>query len=210
MSTTRISDLPENITMSMQPMNGYQNPQQLTSMETRRPPSEDMNLTYTQMNVHPNPYGNPQQPQMMPLPQGQQQPQYRLPSRDIPMDTETYMQDVAITPNYIPPAPKLTSDYIRDYEFDEEVEIKNHKNKKQKEKLMDIWMTELQIPMFIAIIFFIFQLPVINTMIFKRFSFLSIYSEDGNFNMYGLFLKSGLFGFVYYALTKIIDYLGDI
>lgn len=134
MSTTRISDLPENITVSMQPINGYQNPQQMTSMDTRRPHSEDMNLTYTQMNVHPNPYGNPEQPQMIPLPQVHQ-PQYRLPSRDIPMDTETYMQDLAITPNYIPPPPKLTSDYIRDYEFDEEVEIKNHKNKKQKRKI---------------------------------------------------------------------------
>jgi hypothetical protein len=209
MSSTRISDLPDNITTSLQPIGGgYQNPPQLASMETRRPPSEEMNLTYTQMNVHPNPYGNPQQPSVMTLPQGQ--PQYRLPSRDIPMDTDIYMQDEAITPNYIPPAPKLTGDYIRDYEQDEEVEIKNHKKKKNKEKLMDTMMTELQIPMFIAVIFFIFQLPIVNTMIFKRFSFLSIYSEDGNFNMYGLFLKSALFGFVYYSLTKIIDYLSDI
>lgn len=209
MSTTRISDLPENITMTMQP--GYQNnvPPQLNSIETRRPPSEEMNLTYSQMNVHPNPYGNPQQPAVMPLPQAQQ-PQYRLPSRDIPMETDVYTQDVSITPNYIPPAPKLTGDYIRDYELNDEVAIKNHRSKKQKEKLMDIWMTELQIPMFIAIVFFIFQLPIINTMIFKRFSFLSIYSADGNFNFYGLFLKSALFGFVYYFLTKTIDYLSEL
>jgi hypothetical protein len=210
MSTTRITDLPENITVSMQPMNGYQNPPQLASVETRRPPSEDMNLTYTQMNVHPNPYGNPQQPQVMPLPNGHQQPQYKLPSRDIPLETDMYTQDVAITPSYIPPAPKLTGDYIREYELDDDVQIKDHKKKKQKEKLMDVMMTEMQIPMFIAFVFFIFQLPVVNTMIFKRFSFLSIYNADGNFNFYGLFLKSAMFGFVYYSLTKTIDYLSDI
>lgn len=227
MSTTRISDLPENITVSMQPMNpppsmgggggGYQTnvPPQLNSMNTRQPPAEDLNLTYTQMNVHPNPYGNPQQPQVMPIPQGQyqpqqQQPQYRLPSRDIPLETDMYTQDVSITPNYIPPPQKLTGDYIRDYEDDDEVQLKNHKQKKQKEKLMDTLFTELQIPFFIAIMFFIFQMPVINTMIFKRFSFLSIYNADGNFNFYGLFLKSMMFGFAYFGLTKTIDYVSDI
>jgi len=224
MSTTRITDLPENITVSMQPMGsggGYQTnmPPQLNSMNTRQPPAEDLNLTYTQMNVHPNPYGNPQQPPVMPLPQVQyqqpsqmppQHPQYRLPSRDIPLETDMYTQDEAITPNYIPPVPKLTGDYIRDYEDDDEIQLKNYKQKKQKEKLMDRLFTELQIPFFIAIMFFIFQMPVVNTMIFKRFSFLSIYSADGNFNFYGLFLKSLMFGFAYFGLTKTIDYVSDI
>jgi hypothetical protein len=229
MSTTRISDLPENITLSMQPMNppgmgamggGYQTsvPPQLNSMNTRQPPADDLNLTYSQMNVHPNPYGNPQQPQVMPIPQAQfqhqqqmpQQPQYRLPSRDIPLETDMYTQDESITPNYIPPVPKLTGDYIRDYEDDDEIQLKNHKQKKHKEKLMDRLFTELQIPIFIAIVFFVFQMPIVNTMIFKRFSFLSIYSADGNFNFYGLFLKSLAFGFAYFALTKTIDYISDI
>jgi hypothetical protein len=222
MSTTRITDLPENITVSMQPMGsggGYQTsvPPQLNSMNTRQPPAEDLNMTYTQMNVHPNPYGNPQQPPVMPLPQVQyqhqmspQHPQYRLPSRDIPLETDMYTQDESITPNYIPLVPKLTGDYIRDYEDDDEIQLKNYKQKKQKEKLMDRLFTELQIPFFIAIMFFIFQMPVVNTMIFKRFSFLSIYSADGNFNFYGLFLKSLVFGFAYFGLTKTIDYVSDI
>ena len=225
MSTTRITDLPENITVSMQPMSqsgnqstpvnttgGYQTsvPPQLNPMNTRQPPSEDLNITYTQMNVHPNPYGNPQQPQIMPPPQVQyQQPQYRLPSRDIPLETDMYTQDATITPNYIPPDTKLTGDYIRDYEDDDEIQF-DYMQKKQKEKLLDRLFTELQIPIFISILFFIFQIPVVNTMIFKRFSFLSIYNADGNFNFYGLFLKSALFGITYYSLTTIIDYISDI
>jgi hypothetical protein len=97
-----------------------------------------------------------------------------------------------------------------DYEDDDEIQLKNHKQKKHKEKLMDRLFTELQIPIFIAIVFFVFQMPIVNTMIFKRFSFLSIYSADGNFNFYGLFLKSLAFGFAYFALTKTIDYISDI
>ena len=240
-ATTRISDLPENITMQIQgpgqpsfAMPQQQLPQQSQQnyaqqpMCTRQPLDlNEQNLTYTQMNVHPNPYGNPQQPQMMPIPQGQpsnqqhnpflpqqdhlQQnaPQYRLPSRDIPSNTDSYMQDPEIQPNYIP-APKLTSDYIRDYEDNDEIQLKNHKQKKHKERLMDVLFTELQIPILIGILFFIFQMPMVNTLILKRFSFLSIYNADGNFNFNGLFLKSAAFGLTYYAVTKMMDYVSSI
>jgi hypothetical protein len=209
--TTRIADLPENITMSMQsaPPQYIQQP-----INTRQPldmNNGENNFTYTQMNVHPNPYGHPAQPGTMPLPQQpnamaqngffpqgppppqQQQlqmpqqtsPQYRLPSRDIPRDTDSYMQDIEVTANYIP-APKLTSDYIRDFQEDDEVAIKNHKVKKHRERLMDSIMTEIQIPIFIGILFFIFQMPLIDALIFKRFSFMRLYNTDGNFNFYNI------------------------
>lgn len=228
---TRISDLPENITMQMggpiQPPSNYiQQP-----MNTRQSiDAGEQNMTYTQMNVHPNPYGNPTQPTAMPLPQqphmgGQNQfmqqlppnqisyeqgnPQYKLPSRDIPRNTDGYMQDIEITPNYIP-APKLTSDYIRDFQEDTEPEIKSYKRRKHKQRMMDILLTEIQIPIFMAILFFIFQMPLIDMLVFKRFSFLSIYNDDGNFNFYGLFIKSMLFGFSYSILTKTLEYISSI
>ena len=218
-STTRIADLPENITMSVHPpMQGQGSiAGGIPSMNTRQPP-EEHNPVYTQMNVHPNPYGNPQQPQMMPIPQQTQPylqpqdtgPQYRLPSRDIPRETDMYTQDAAIQPNYIPPPPKLTSDYIRDYADEVDDEVRNHKQKKHKERMMDIFLTEFQIPIFVAILFFIFQMPAVNTLLYKRFSFLSIYGADGNFNFYGLFLKSVAFGSAYYSLSRIIEYLSSI
>jgi hypothetical protein len=228
-STTRIADLPENITMSVHPpvqqgpgfaqspgfpqMQGQGSlPGGIPSMNTRQQP-EEHNPVYTQMNVHPNPYGNPQQPQMMPIPQQTQvdySPQYRLPSRDIPRETDMYMQDEAIQPNYIPPPPKLTSDYIRDYADEVDADVRSHKQKKHKERMMDTFLTEFQIPIFVAILFFIFQMPAVNTLLYKRFSFLSIYGADGNFNFYGLFLKSAAFGSAYYSLSRIIEYLSSI
>ena len=228
LSTTRISDLPENITMQMggpvQPQQYMQQP-----INTRQPidmADAEKNLTYSQMNVHPNPYGNQAQAMAMSIPQPpqlQQQsmqgngylppsyqmqqpdaPQYKLPSRDIPRNTDGYMQDIEITPNYIP-APKLTSDYIRDFQEDEEKTIKSHKQKKHRERLIDTVLTEVQMPFFIGILFFIFQMPLIDALIFKRFSFMRIYNEDGNFNFYGLFIKSILFGFSYTILTKGLE-----
>jgi hypothetical protein len=238
-STTRIVDLPENITMqmsgSMQPTGPMQmggpiqsnGPMQMGGpiqsaqqymhqpINTRQPldmASGEHNLTYTQMNVHPNPYGP--QPGTMPLHQQSQQqqqdaPQYRLPSRDIPRNTDGYMQDIETTANYIP-APKLTSDYIRDFQDDEEKTIKTHKEKRHRERLMDTLLTEIQIPIFIGILFFVFQMPLVDALIFKKFSFMRIYNEDGNFNFYGLFIKSILFGFSYSVLTRTLEFISSL
>jgi hypothetical protein len=233
-STTRIADLPENITMQavgpmqasglmqaggpmqasglMQAGGPMQSTQQYMQqpINTRQPldmANGEHNLTYTQMNVHPNPYGTQQA--AIPLPQQLDAPQYRLPSRDIPRNTDGYTQDIETTVNYIP-APKLTSDYIRDFQDDEEKSIKTHKEKRHRERLMDTLLTEIQIPIFIGILFFVFQMPLIDALIFKKFSFMRIYNEDGNFNFYGLFIKSILFGFSYSILTCALEFVSSL
>jgi hypothetical protein len=186
--------------------------------------SQEPNTTYTQMNVHPNPYGIPDQNNIMSLPQTtqppknqnqflpqynmpQNEPQYRLPSRDIPIDPTQYLNDEQVQPNYIP-MHKLTSDYIKDYEDD--IPIHEYKQKKHRESLVDTILTELQTPIFIAILFFIFQMPIINTLMYKNLSFLSIYNSDGNANFYGLFLKSALFGGLYYVFYKFTNYISEL
>jgi hypothetical protein len=218
-------------------MGGPVQPQQYMQqpINTRQPidmADSEQNLTYSQMNVHPNPYGNQPQSMAMSVPQQSPQhmqqsmqgngylppsyqmqthetPKYKLPSRDIPRNTDDYMQDIEITPNYIP-APKLTSDYIRDFQEDDEKSIKAHKQKKHRERLIDKVLTEVQMPFFIGILFFIFQMPLIDMLIFKRFSFMRIYNEDGNFNFYGLFIKSILFGFSYTTLTKGLEIISSL
>jgi hypothetical protein len=47
-------------------------------------------------------------------------------------------------------------------------------------------------------------------MIFKKFSFLSLHDADGNFNIYGLLLKSILFGGIYYSVFKAINFMIDL
>lgn len=224
LSTTRISDLPENISIQ--------------SINTREPPSNEASVQYTQMNVHPNPYGMPNQGAVMPPPQHtvgrqpqnepqnamvqqaqynaylppasvQNEPHVRLPSRDIPMETSSYMQDEEIQPNYIP-KPKLNADYLRDYEDTADVDLKTHKQKKHRESMIDTLLTEFQAPIFVAVLFFIFQMPVVNSLLYKRLSFLPIYNMDGNINFNGLILKSAIFGAFYYSMKNIIDYISSI
>ena len=88
--------------------------------------------------------------------------------------------------------------------------IKTHKVNKRKERLMDTLLTEIQIPIFIGILFFVFQMPLIDVLIFKRFSFMRIYNEDGNFNFYGLFIKSILFAMSYTILTRGADIISSL
>jgi hypothetical protein len=195
-STTRIDDLPENITM--------------------RVPNEQPGQvpTYAPMNVHPNPYGNSIQPNVMPPPQAkvrfqEEAPQVRLPSRDIPMDPSRYQQDEEVQPNYIPRT-KLTSDYVKDYEDVTLENIRKHDNRKEKTSMVDRILSDLQTPILVALMFFIFQMPMMNTMFYRNFSFLSVYNTDGNINFYGIALKSVLFGGIFYSLQNTVNYLTDI
>ena len=227
-TSTRISDLPDANSIQQQ-----QGPPPAISVGKSAYDSNSapMNNTYTPINTHPNPYGistqnpimpTPQQSQTLPVPP--QNPQYiseeqkillqqqsyqRLPSRDIPRDTTGYAQDEEIKPNYIPRA-NVSSDYVRDYEDMTERNLREYEEKKRKENRVDAILTEIQTPLFISILFLVFQLPIINTILFKRFSFLSIYKDDGNFNFNGLIFKSLLFGLAFYTISKITNYLSEI
>ena len=211
---TRIADLPEG---------GLQN---TFNPNVQQPPVTN---GYTPINLHPNPYGisaqNPimtppqqQAPIQIPLQQQyiseeqraqiQSMQQQRLPSRDIPNDQSGYNHDEQVTPNYIP-KPKMEKDYVREYEDMTEKNLREYEDKNRKEKKLDMILTELQVPIFIAILFFFFQLPMVNTLVFKRFAFLSIYNADGNFNFSGLVLKSVLFGLFYYFTLKFTNFLAE-
>jgi len=206
-SMTRISDLPD--------IGGQQ---------------KGVDGSYMPMNVHPNPYGMPQQavgtlpPQLesqstqqektlpqntMYMPPDLNQPQHRLPQRDIPRMPDEYMQDEQVQPNFIP-KPMSTNDYIDEYQQATNKKLREYENKKLNDKLNDTWFDEIRIPAIIGILFFIFHMPIINTMVFKRFSFLSIYNDDGNFNFYGLILKSICFGSVFYMMNRSMEFLQEI
>ena len=193
--TTRIADLPENITVQMPPDGRQTAP------------------AYAPMNVHPNPYGNSVQPAVMSLPQqldmSQRAPPVRLPSRDIPMNSGTHQQDEEVHANYIPKV-KMSGDYVKEYENLTDTNIRKHEASKRSHSKIDYLITTLQVPITIAILFFFFHMPIVNTMFFKNFAFLSIYNGDGNINFYGIAIKSMLFGALFYFIQNSIDYLGDL
>ena len=227
-NTTRIVDLPDS--SNYQADNGYINQPTTRGYDQVNKPKidfEQVSTNYVPMNIHPNPFGNNIQPDMIPPPeyqtsqlknefvqQSQQSqqtmlqnmPQMRLPSRDIPMDQAAYQQDEAVQPNYIP-KPKLTGDYVRAYEEATEKAIHKQEKKKAQEGKIDQALTDVQLPVLVAFLFFIFQMTFINTMLYKYLKLLPIFHDDGNMNLYGIMLKSSLFGSTFFIIQKFINFL---
>lgn len=127
-----------------------------------------------------------------------------LPSRDIPMTTSNISTDSQVMPNYVPPAPK-NMDYIKNYEQTSDM-INNYNKGKQTKDTLDDMYNEIQTPVLLAVLYFLFQLPF-----FKRFLFTYIpilFSNDGNYNINGYLFTSILFGLLFHLLIKITSYFG--
>lgn len=231
-STTRIHDLPEQSisgnnngqgggnqfvgdSTGYKPINVHPNPYgvNVQSPGVMPIPSQDTNYAMPQNNnqIQYPPQlvvSQNQTPMYMQQQNELPQPQYRLPSRDVVVDSSQYLQDAQIKANYIPDAPsKSINDYVKEYETGLIDKNKKYQENKQREEVASSWFDELQYPILISVLFFAFHLPIINTMIFKKFEFLAIYNVDGNFNSMGLLLKSVIFGSLYYTITKFVKYI---
>jgi hypothetical protein len=99
---------------------------------------------------------------------------------------------------------------MRQYEEEKYKELKTHEENKNKKFKKDEIVEQSQVPIFVAVLFFLFNMPLINRMIFKRLAFLNIYDTEGQLNTPGLFLKSASFGLIYYLSSCVIDWLSEI
>lgn len=177
---------------------------------------------YSQMNVHPNPYlkGNPQNPPIqvsqhpMPSIPGSQgyvpDTQMHLPSRDIPMDMSQLMQDHETQPNFIPSVNEI-NDFVSSHEFITEDKVDKHNKVKTRAEMIDNFIEEIQTPLFISILFFIFQMPLLTKILIKYIgNFVNILNSEGNLNFNGILIKSLLFGSAYYWSMKLTSVLSSL
>ena len=128
----------------------------------------------------------------------------QLPSRDIPMTTTGHSNDPQIQPNYVPP-PQNNIDYIKNYEQTSDMMDDYNKNAYRQNSLDDMY-NEIQTPLLLAVIYFLFQLPFFRKFIFNYFPVL--FSNDGNLNINGFLFTSILFGLLYYTLNKVTNHFG--
>ena len=221
MEVTRIADLPNNNGMGYSGGNGYSGSGEYSSRDAGSR-GTGAGQQYQPLNVHQNPYGIPE-PSDTKLPMmGQNQNQMMtqdhfgggsggfsgdsMQRAPPPMMnrgfTETFQNDEQAMPNHIPSA-KLTTDYLREYE-DRMVKMTGeHQKEKHRKELIGSLYDEFQTPILIGVLFFLFQIPFINTLMFKYLSFMKIYNEDGNLNLYGLMFKSLLFGLTYFGFVRL-------
>ena len=220
-NTTRIADLPENNNQtyfSMPPANSN-----VSSMG-------DSKTQYKPLNIHPNPYLDNLPSQAMdkwPTSNGgggggsgggsyggnggNGAHLQRLPSKDIRVSNAEFVQDPQIQPNYVPTPPDHSQNYIPDnMMYDQEIIMKKTPKKsvrfaegnRESDYLESLW-SKYKIPLFLCLVFFVFQLPLFNRYM-KEYVPLPYFYNENQLTTTGMLFKSILFGSVYYVFMEYV------
>ena len=150
-----------------------------------------------------------QQPQQVQT----QNRQFQLPSRDIPRDQSDLTQDPQILANYLPPvldSERRTTDYLKQYEANTHKKIAASELEKEKQTKLDKLVEQGHIPVLIAMLFFIFHMPIVDQYFIKNLTFLTITNTDGNFNANGLILRSVFFGSLVFGVTNVMNIISNL
>ena len=80
-----------------------------------------------------------------------------------------------------------------------------NKNTHYKDSLDEMY-SEIQTPLLLSVLYFLFQLPFFRKNLLTYFPIL--FSTDGNFNINGFLFTSVLFGLLFYLLNKVTNHFG--
>lgn len=137
-----------------------------------------------------------------------------IPTRDIPMNPNGYTHDDQARPNYVPqPQPQQQGgggggggDYIKDHASMESIVRANARQSNQIDTIEAIYY-DLQMPILIGVLYFIFQMPVFRAQLLHFLP--SLFGEDGNFKIVGLTATSAMFAGTFFVIMKVFNKLGE-
>lgn len=209
--STNISELPvtNNIGIVNQPIQPQMQPQQMQSQQQQQMRSNTDMRPNVELNIEPKPQGvtmdtsTTQSAYNELVGQIQQADKLgvtQLPSRDIPNNTDRVVMDQEIQPDYIPEQAAM-EDYINNYQTPNDVILAGEREEQSRDRL-DILYSNIQMPLLVAILYFLFNLPVIRKYLHKWIP--NIFNSDGNPNLVGYIVNSVLFGGLYYLLNNAI------
>jgi len=127
-----------------------------------------------------------------------------LPVRDIPQTQTALTQDVQIQPNYVPNGG--VTDYIGSVSNNDEI-IRRQQQHSNKNESVSYLYEELQTPILISLLYFIFQLPILKNTLFRFVP--ALFNKDGNPKLTGYVAQSIIFGGLFYTINQVLTYVGD-
>jgi hypothetical protein len=131
----------------------------------------------------------------------------KLNSRDIPTSTTQLTNDDQVKVNYIaPPTENIDSNYIEDYDNSDIID--NYLREKNNESRIDSIIEMIKTPAILAILYFIFQMPLLKNIIIKHI-YKGFINDDRNFNFNGNVFLSVLFGFSYFGINELINIINN-
>ena len=141
------------------------------------------------------------------LSEAQQQGMTGLPSKDIPMNQSSLANDTQTTVNYVPGQEGQGMDYIGEVDTTRQLLQQADSDQLSRDKIEYLYQ-EFQIPILISLLFFIFQLPVLNSTLIKYLP--KLFNSDGNIKASGILCKTSIFGMCYYIINKLMIHLSTI
>ena len=133
-----------------------------------------------------------------------------IPTRDIPMNPNSFTHDDQARPNYVPDPRSVHfqdgADYIKDYQSMESIVRANARQSNQLDTIEAIYY-DIQMPILVGVMYFIFQMPVFRAQLLHFLP--SLFGEDGNFKMIGLTATSAMFALVFFIIMKLLNKLGE-
>jgi hypothetical protein len=135
-----------------------------------------------------------------------------IPTRDIPMNPNSFTHDEQARPNYVPERSVHFQDgagghdYIKEHTSMESIVRANARQSNQLDTIEAIYY-DLQMPILIGVLYFIFQMPVFRAQLLHFLP--SLFGEDGNFKMMGLTATSAMFAGTFFVIMKIFNKLGE-
>jgi hypothetical protein len=121
----------------------------------------------------------------------------QLSSRDIQQESSIHNIDEHVQPNFVPKPPQEQRNYIQEDEY--ELNSNYKVNNRYEVSTLDQMYDEIQTPLLLAVLYFLFQLPIVKKFLFQYLPFLFL--TDGNMNFSGFVFISALFGMIFYIIN---------
>ena len=207
--TTSINDLPStnnqqnNINLNVGHKDNNQHIQNVPVLQNQVIPQQNQTMQSNEQVQNSNDLQNYNE-MINQLQQASSKGATMLPSRDIPMDPAQVINDVHIKPNFIPPSQINNNDYIKNY-YSENDMVNNDNKHIYNINTFEHLFNELQLPLLVSSLYFIFQMPFFMKNLLKFFP--SLFNKDGNTKSNGNILISIAFGLSFYFLNQITNYI---
>jgi len=130
----------------------------------------------------------------------------QLPSRDIPRSTEQITHDEQVQPNFIKQS--VEEDYIKAHKNTPDVIVEKYIQQEETRNTMDAIYDEIQTPLLLTVLYFLFQLPIFKKNLLYYLPLL--FNKDTNINLNGLAFTSIMFGCSYYFLNKTMSKINKL
>ena len=122
----------------------------------------------------------------------------QLPTRDVPMNPLLHTQDEQTQPNHVPEE-RHPTDYIQQYA---NIEKAVNQGTENKNDFMENIYEEIQTPLLIFVLFFIFQLPSVSKGFNRQFPILL--TNDSNLTLKGYIVKSLIVAILFFLIKKAV------